>query len=74
MRYAPRFPRQENGREFCDREGTKSLSVFRERRQVYKPPSLVFQDFLAIKFYFKMDYDIHRQATNNFIAILHLYE
>ena len=28
---------------FCDREGTKSLSVFRERRQVYKPPSPVFR-------------------------------
>ena len=41
MRYAPRFPRQENGLGFCDREGTKSLSVFRERRQVYKPPSPV---------------------------------
>ena len=26
---------------FCDREGTKSPFVFRERRQVYKPPSLV---------------------------------
>ena len=34
----------------------------------------VFQDLTAIKLYFKMDYDIHRQATNNFIAILHLYE
>lgn len=41
VRYAPRLHRQENGRGFCDREGTKSLSVFRERRQVYKPPSPV---------------------------------
>lgn len=39
--FAPRFPRQENGRVFCDREEAKSLSVFRERRQVYKPPSPV---------------------------------
>jgi hypothetical protein len=30
-----------NGRGFCERERTKSLSVFGERRQVYKPPSLV---------------------------------
>ena len=37
MLFAPRFPRQENGRDFCDREGAKSLSVFRERRQVYTP-------------------------------------
>ena len=37
--YAPRFPRQENGLGFCDREGTKTQPVFRERRQVYKPPS-----------------------------------
>ena len=43
VRFAPRFPRQENGRDFCDREGTKSLSVFRERRQVYKPPSPVLR-------------------------------
>lgn len=43
MRYAPRLHRQENGRGFCDREGTKSLSVFRERRQVYKPSSLVLR-------------------------------
>ena len=42
--------------------------------RIWKPPYLVFQDFFAIKFYFKMDYDINRQATNNFIAILHLYE
>lgn len=41
MRYAPRLHRQENGLGFCDREGTKSLSVFRERRQVYKPSSPV---------------------------------
>ena len=41
VRYAPRLHRQENGLGFCDREGTKSLSVFRERRQVYKPSSLV---------------------------------
>lgn len=39
--FAPRFSRQENGRGFCERERTKSLSVFGERRQVYKPPSLV---------------------------------
>lgn len=39
--FAPRFPRQENGRGFCERERTKSLSVFGERRQVYKPPPLV---------------------------------
>lgn len=39
--FAPRFPHQENGRGFCERERTKSLSVFGERRQVYKPPSLV---------------------------------
>ena len=25
----------------------------------------VFQDLIAIKFHFKMDYDIYRQATNN---------
>ena len=43
VRFAPRFPRQENGRGFCDREGTKSQPVFRERRQVYKSPSLVFR-------------------------------
>mgnify|MGYP000365098275 FL=1 len=24
-----------------------------------------FQDLFAIKFHFKMNYDIHRQATNN---------
>ena len=34
----PRLHRQENGLGFCDREGAKSQSVFRERRQVYKPP------------------------------------
>ena len=39
--FAPRLHRQENGRGFCERERTKSLSVFGERRQVYKPPSLV---------------------------------
>ena len=39
--FAPRFPRQENGQFFCERERTKSLSVFGERRQVYKLPSLV---------------------------------
>lgn len=36
--FAPRLHRQENGRGFCERERTKSLSVFGERRQVYKPP------------------------------------
>ena len=39
--FAPRLHRQENGRGFCERERTKSLSVFGERRQVYKPPFLV---------------------------------
>lgn len=39
--FAPRLHRQENGRGFCERERRKSLSVFGERRQVYKPPSLV---------------------------------
>ena len=39
--FAPRLHRQENGRGVCERERTKSLSVFGERRQVYKPPSLV---------------------------------
>lgn len=39
--FAPRLHRQENGRGFCERERTKTLSVFGERRQVYKPPSLV---------------------------------
>ena len=41
--FAPRLHRQGNGRGFCDREGIKSPSVFRERRQVYKPPSLVLR-------------------------------
>lgn len=39
--FAPRLHWQENGQGFCERERTKSLSVFGERRQVYKPPSLV---------------------------------
>lgn len=47
MRRAARFapPLSPPGKRagFCDPEGTKSLSVFRERRQVYKPSSLVLR-------------------------------
>ena len=50
--FAPRLHRQENGRGFCERERTKSLSVFGERRQVYKPPSLVPR----VETYIKMRY------------------
>ena len=50
--FAPRLHRQENGRGFCERERRKSLSVFGERRQVYKPPSLVPR----VETYIKMRY------------------
>lgn len=38
VRFAPRFPRQENGRGFVTGREQK-LSVFRERQQVYKVPT-----------------------------------
>ena len=67
--------KQQENRAVIAWRGAASAGLVSSADRAYmKAPSLVFQDFLAIKFYFKMDYDIHRQATNNFIAILHLYE